>query len=116
MPTLTADQVEDLRDEIGDSTPPDDTELQDIYDRKYLQDETKALTLTALAVLQKRYVTLASGGALSFTVVGEYGENRAANMNALKDQISRIRSTGLGEEGPVTGRVTVGSFGQTWGR
>lgn len=108
---LTDEEIQAIRDEIGDSEPPSDLDLQDIYDRK-----GESLTLTAITVLNKRIVELASGGALSFTVVGEYGENSAANIKALQDQIARIEHTGIGDEGPLLGKVTVGNIGRRWGR
>lgn len=108
---LTADQLATLRDEIGDTEPPTDADLNTIWTRK-----EESLTQTVLSILGKRLATLASGGALSFTVVGEYSENSAANITALERQIARIKSEGIGGEGPVLGKVTVGTFTRTWGR
>lgn len=110
MATLTADELANIRDWIGDSEPPDDFDLQTIYDRK------TTLTKTVLSVLDKRLATLISGGPLSFTVVGEYSENRAANITALEKLIARVRAEGVGDEDGVIGKVTVGSLGRKWGR
>lgn len=108
---LTADQLATLRDEIGDTEPPSDDDLNAIWTRK-----GESLTQTVLGVLGKRLATLASGGALSFTVVGEYSENSGSNIGALERQIARIKAEGIGDEGPVFGRVTIGSLSRTWGR
>lgn len=111
MATLTADELALIRDEIGDTEPPYDEDIQDVYDRM-----GDSLTKTVLQILKKRLATLLSGGAFSFTVVGEYSENRSANVQALERQISRITGTGISDEGPVLGKITVGSLGRTWGR
>lgn len=108
---LTADQLANIRDEISDSTPPTDEEVEALWTRK-----GESLTQTVLAVLTKRYAALANGGPLNFTVVGEYSEDRSNNLKALEAQIKRVRAEGVGGEGPVLGKVTVGRLGGSWGR
>ena len=68
---LTADQLADIRDEISDTTPPTDQEVEALWTRK-----GESLTQTVLAILTKRYATLANGGPLNFTVVGEDADSR----------------------------------------
>lgn len=110
MPTLTTDEIADIRDWIGDSEPPTDADLQTIFDRK------GTLTKATISILDKRLVTLITGGPLSFTVVGEYSENRAANITALEKLIARVSAEGVGDEDGVIGKVTVGNLGRKWGR
>ena len=78
---LTADQLSDIRDEISDTTPPTDEEVEALWTRK-----GESLTQTVLAVLTKRFAALANGGPLNFTVVGEYSEDRSNNLTAAEPE------------------------------
>lgn len=108
---LSIDQLATIRDEIGDAETPDDYELDLIHTRKGM-----SLTKTVLSVIDKRIATLASGGPLSFTVVGEISINRGANLQALIEQRRRIMASGIGGETPMDGVVTIGSIRRTWAR
>lgn len=108
---LSVDQLAAIRDQIGDSEPPDDFDLEEIFTRSEL-----SLTRTVLSVIDKRIATLASGGPLSFTVVGEISINRADNLRALQEQRTRIMAEGIGGEAPLIGLVTIGSIRRRWPR
>jgi hypothetical protein len=102
---LSADQIAALRSEIGDSEPPDDDDLYDIYLRR------GSITGTAIEVTRKRIATLASGGALNFSVPGEYSENRGDNLRALETILKRLQTEGIEGDAEYAraGAVTVSS-------
>lgn len=104
---LSDEELAYIRTEIGDSTPPDDTDLQDIFDRLELMSGTAYVNAVILDVIRKRIGTLAGGGALSFSVPGEYSEDRGANLTALERQLERVQDALVAEIG--SGDVTGGS-------
>lgn len=110
---LTQAQIAALRAAIGPETPAvDDTELFRIYTR-----HGGSLTATALEVLDARIASLATGGPLSFTVPGEYSEDRGKNLDALQKIRDRVAAQGItGDEATGVGTVTVVSTRRDWSR
>lgn len=77
MATLTSNQVAVIRDFIGTSEPPDDFDLQEIYDR------VGSLVGTAYAVLSGRLGDYLATAA-SYSIVGVYQESTQANIDNLR--------------------------------
>lgn len=86
MATLTTDQVKFIRDFIGDSEPPDDFELQEMYDR------IGTTIGVAHAVLQKRLGEYLATAA-SYSIVGVYQESTQANIDNLRQQVKDMEET-----------------------
>lgn len=81
-----------VRAEIGDTTPPTDATLNDIYDRLLNRIQV------AIEVLSKRRADFIANAA-QFVIPGEYGENHAKNIEALDKQIAYLRALpGAGDD------------------
>lgn len=80
MAELAAEQIEEIRDEVGD-TPPD-ADLQAVYDR------VESVGATIYSVLARRLANLRAAPA-SFSISGEYSQNTQANIAALEAQLAR---------------------------
>lgn len=107
---LTETQLAQLRSAIGQTVPPDEDDLFVVYTR-----HGGSLTATALEILDERIASLASGGPLSFSVPGEYSEDRGKNLDALVRIRDRVASQGLaGDLG--AGGVTTSSIRTDWSR
>lgn len=83
MTTLTDTQVATIRDYIGDSEPPDDIELQDIFDRVH------TVIGVAYAVLNKRLAVFLSEAA-SYSIVGVYQESSQSNIDNLRQLLKAM--------------------------
>lgn len=80
MSALTEVQIALIRDFIGDSEPPDDFDLQEIFDR------VASPIGVAYAVLSKRlgeYLSVAA----SYSIVGVYQESTQANIDNLRQYL-----------------------------
>lgn len=78
---MTVDDLEWLRSYLGPT--PDDDELDEMVTRLGRSE-------TAVRIIRTRIAILASGGPLSFSIPGEYSENRGENIAALKAFLSEI--------------------------
>lgn len=83
MAALTDTQVATIRDYIGVAEPPDDIELQDIYDRVH------TVIAVAYAVLNKRLADFLSEAA-SFSIVGVYQESSQSNIDNLRQLLKHM--------------------------
>lgn len=79
---LAPDDLAWVRSNIGDDTPPEDGDLDAIYDR------VGTVAGVAAEVLRKRLADLLAGPA-SFSVDG-YSQNVGANINALMKQLAEL--------------------------
>lgn len=80
---LTDDQLSIVRDEIGPADPPSDSDLDDLHDRY------GGLVGVVRAVWKQRLAVLL-GTPASFTVVGEYGQNTSANIDAIRRRLFEL--------------------------
>jgi hypothetical protein len=80
MAMLTADQLAEIRDEIGSA--PDDAVLQTTYTR------VGTLGGTIYSVLSRRLADLMAAPS-SFAIPGEYSQSTQANIAALMEQLKR---------------------------
>lgn len=83
MAALTPDQISTIRDDVGDVSI---TTLQRTYDR------VGTVEGTIVALLRAQLAPLLARPA-SFTIPGEYAENRAANIKALQDRIDQLAAS-----------------------
>jgi hypothetical protein len=104
MPLSDAELAE-VRDWVGDTTPPTDLDLDDIYDR--LDIPTPAGV--AYAVLTKRLAGFLTDPA-SYTIEGVYQESAQANitgLNSLLNDLAKIKRQEENAADPTTGPSTV---------
>lgn len=95
---LSEAELADIRMEVGATSPPTDDDLEEIYDRRLSVKDT------ILEVLTKRLADYLANPA-QFIVPGEYGQNVAANIDALEKQIERVRSGNFGLAAGAIGRA-----------
>ena len=81
---LTTDERLWVRSQIGDSEPPSDADLDTMHDRL---DTPEAVVVE---VLEKRLAEYEARPA-SFSVPGEYSQSTAANIEALRMRLRRVR-------------------------
>lgn len=93
----------EIREYIGDETPPSDSDLEAYW------DDLGSVEAVALRVLRKRYASMRAQAA-EFTAEGDYRENWSKNLDALKADISTLQAAvgAAGETSNVT--VTVGTI------
>lgn len=82
MASLTADQRFSVREEIGDTIPPSDAELDAIYERK------GGLVGVVRAVWTRRLANFLANPA-TFTIPGDYAQSTGANMAELRKRLAR---------------------------
>jgi hypothetical protein len=80
MATLTADQLAEIRDEVGDT--PGDADLQETYTR------VGTIGGTIYSTLSRRLANLMAAPS-SFAVPGEYSQSTQANIQALQAQLAK---------------------------
>lgn len=80
---LTADQLSLLRAELGDQTPPTDTDLDDIFDLR------GGLVGVVRHVWSQRLATLLNQPS-SFAVTGDYSQNTAVNITAIRQRLVEL--------------------------
>jgi len=91
---LSDDDLAWIRDEVGDTTPPTDGDLDDLY------DTLGHRTLVALRVLKRRRASLAGGSTVdSFTLTGVFSVSQKADLKALDTQIARLEGAYAAESG-----------------
>lgn len=83
---LTPVELERVRDQIGDATPPEDYDLDEIFDRE------GTWQATALVILNRRLAALLEAPA-QFTVPGEYSQSTGPNITALQNRIKALSSS-----------------------
>lgn len=83
-----------VRKFVGDTTPPTDDDLDEIYDRYVAIDGTRTVAQhrsdVAEEVLTKRLADYLANPA-QFIVPGEYGQNTSSNINHLREVLSQLR-------------------------
>ena len=84
-----------VRDEIGTSSPPTDTELDDSY------DELHHWLLVALRVLKRRRAALAAGGVQAVSIPGAVSVTLRSDLASLDRQIVRLEARYATETGEV---------------
>lgn len=99
--TLTDEQLAFIRSRIGDAEPPDDDDLQEIFDR--LTSPTPAGV--AYEVLSWRLANFLSDPA-SYTIEGVYQESAQSNITGLQAQL-RLIAAERDEELGVTGSSVI---------
>lgn len=116
--SLNAVDLAWIRDEIGDATPPEDSDLGVLY------ATLGNRTLVALRVLKRRRAGLAAGSSVSsFSLAGVFSVGMKGELRALDDQIARLeatyeKETGLTSEGQAATtsrlyRTDTGLLGRT---
>lgn len=83
MAALTDNQLATIRDYVGVLEPPDDLELQDIYDR------VGTVIGVAYAVLNKRLADFLSEAA-SYSIIGVYQESSQSNIDNLRQLLKSM--------------------------
>jgi len=99
-------EIREVRDVIGDGEPPTDAELEDIYGR------TGTVGGVIHVVLSRRLADLVADPA-QFNVAGEYSQNTAANIQALREQLERYAAYA---PGGGAGVVTITRSRPRWRR
>lgn len=82
---LEADELAQVRDEIGVAEPPSDSDLDDIHDR------VGGTVGVVRAVWAQRLAALLALPA-SFNVSGEYSQNTSANIEAIQKRLAQLSS------------------------
>jgi hypothetical protein len=90
-PPLDADTLAWLRTQVGDT--PDDATLADVYDQQITAGSDNPRLATARAVLSKRLANF-SASPSSFQTP-DYGQNVAANISALRQQLDELDTASL---------------------
>lgn len=94
-----ADVLDDIRNWIGDQTPPTDNDLAVLWDRHPTVEQV------ALFVLRKRRASLLTNPA-AFTVQGDYSQSTVKNLDALNALIGQLEQiTGEGQHVVSAGRI-----------
>lgn len=83
MTDLTTTQFTVLRSELGDSVPPTDADLQEIYDRRL------GLVGVVREVWRKRMANFLANPT-SFTIPGDYAQSTTANLAVLERKLARL--------------------------
>lgn len=82
-----------VRDEIGEGTPPSDTDLDSTY------DQLGHRSLVAIRVLKRRRAALAAGGVSSVTIPGAVAVTLRSDLASLDRQITRLEAQYESETG-----------------
>lgn len=100
---LTPADLEYIRSEIGTAEPPDDSDLNAIFDR------VGSVTGVAAEVIRKRLADALNEGPASFSA-DDYSENRARNIDGWEKQLARLEATPGGDPTPGTPPFAVGQL------
>lgn len=90
---LTPADLAYIREEIGVAEPPDDSDLDAIYDR------VGSVTGVAAAVIRQRLADALNDGPASFSA-DDYSQNTSKNIEAWEKQLARLEAAPGGDPTP----------------